>query len=124
VLWSPLAGGSDPSPTGREQPTSTGRADIYKEAGRAPPWQKFESLFTFVQASTGRSRAGVGMFGVDDATFVQQMCTFLKHHATETEEFYESKPGSIFDLGNKPASRAVYRRCITHLAGLLPAWAV
>ena len=44
------------------------------------------------------------MFGVDDPTFVQHMCTFLKQHPTETEEFYESKPGAIYDLANKPAS--------------------
>ena len=30
--------------------------------------------------------------------------------------WYESKAGSIFDLGTKPRSRAAYRRYITPLA--------
>jgi hypothetical protein len=29
--------------------------------------------------------------------------------------WFESRPGSIFDLANKPASRAAYRRYITPL---------
>ena len=33
--------------------------------------------------------------------------------------YYESKPGSIYDLATKPKSKAVYRRCIVPL-GLPP----
>ena len=51
------------------------------------------------------------------------MCDFLKTHVTESEEFYESKPGSIFDLATKPGSRAVYKKCITPLAAPAPSWA-
>ena len=52
------------------------------------------------------------------------MCTFLKtHDATEVAAFYESRPGSRYDLEPKPKSRAVYRECITPLAGPLPPWA-
>jgi hypothetical protein len=29
--------------------------------------------------------------------------------------WFESRPGSVFDLANKPASRAAYRRYITPL---------
>ncbi len=64
------------------------------------------------------------MFGIDDPQFVQDMCTFLRSHPTETEEFFTSKPGSIFDLGNKPKSRAAYRHCITPLTAPLPSWAI
>jgi hypothetical protein len=35
--------------------------------------------------------------------------------------YYESKPGSIYDLGSKPNSKAVYRRCITPLGKPPPA---
>jgi hypothetical protein len=31
--------------------------------------------------------------------------------------YFESAPGSIFDLGTKPESRAAYRAMITTLAG-------
>jgi hypothetical protein len=126
VLWSPLAGGAEPRQywPGAAY-VDVGGADIYKEAGREPPWTKFEAMFAFVHSQHRPFAVPEwGMFGVDDPTFVQRMCTFLQGHpATETEEFYESKPGSIFDLGTKPQSRAAYRSCITPLAGPLPAWA-
>ncbi|HVC87829.1 MAG TPA: hypothetical protein VNC40_10445 [Gaiellaceae bacterium] len=125
VLWSPLAGGDNPQPywPGNAY-VDVGGADIYKEAGSAPPWTEFESLNAFVKAH-GKpfSVPEWGLFSVDDPAFVQQMCDFLKSHATENEEFFESKPGSIFDLGGKPLSRAVYTKCITPMAAALPSWA-
>ena len=125
VLWSPLAGGSDATPYWPgDGYVDVGGADIYKEAGKDPPWTKFEDLFTFAKAHKKPFAVPEwGLFGVDDPTFVQQMCDFLKSHTTESEEFYESKPGSIFDLGDKPQSRAVYKKCITPQAAPLPAWA-
>ncbi|HXK13696.1 MAG TPA: PKD domain-containing protein [Gaiellaceae bacterium] len=124
VLWSPLAGGDDPKPYWPgDAYVDVGGADIYKEAGQDPPWSKFDELFSFSRAH-GKPFAVPewGLFGVDDPSFVQHMCDFLKSHVTEMEAFYESKPGSIFDLGDKPGSRAVYKRCIVPQAGALPAW--
>jgi hypothetical protein len=125
VLWSPLAGGSDAAPYWPgDGYVDVGGADIYKEAGKDPPWTKFEDLFTFAKAHKKPFAIPEwGLFGVDDPVFVQKMCDFLKSHSTESEEFYESKPGSIFDLGDKPQSRAVYKKCITPQAAPLPAWA-
>jgi PKD repeat protein len=125
VLWSPLAGGDDAEPYWPgDAYVDVGGADIYKEAGQDPPWSKFDELFSFSKAH-GKPFAVPewGLFGVDDPPFVQHMCDFLKSHVTEMEAFYESKPGSIFDLGDKPGSRAVYKRCIVPQAGALPAWA-
>lgn len=125
VLWSPLAGGDDPKPYWPgDAYVDVGGADIYKEAGSDPPWPQFDALFAFARAH-GKpfSVPEWGLFGVDDPPFVQHMCDFLKTHVTEMEAFYESKPGSIFDLGDKPGSRAVYKRCIVPQAGALPAWA-
>ena len=124
VLWSPLAGGSDAAPYWPgDAYVDVGGADIYKEAGREPPWTKFDALYAFAK-SHGKTFTVPewGLFHVDDPPFVQHMCDFLKSHATELEAFYESKPGSIFDLADKPGSRAVYKRCIVPLAGALPAW--
>jgi hypothetical protein len=125
VLWSPLAGGADPKPYWPGDAfVDVGGADIYKEAGHDPPWSKFDELYAFVRAH-GKpfSVPEWGLFGVDDPPFIQHMCDFLKAHSTEMEAFYESKPGSIFDLGNKPGSRAAYKRCIVPLAGPMPSWA-
>ena len=125
VLWSPLAGGDDAAPYWPgDAYVDVGGADIYKERGQEPPWDKFEKLFAFAR---GHAKPFAipewGLFGVDDPTFIKHMCDFLKSHVTESEEFYESRPGSIFDLGDKPQSRLIYRRCITPLAAPLPSWA-
>jgi hypothetical protein len=124
VLWSPLSGGDDPKPYWPgNQFVDVGGADIYDEGGVAP-WQKFTDIYTFVRGNRKPFAAPEwGLYGIDDPVFVSTMCDFLKQHVTETEEFYESHPGSIFDLGNKSKSRGAYRQCITPLAGPLPSWA-
>ena len=59
-----------------------------------------------------------GLWGVDDPAFVRHMRKFvLTHPRTELLAFYNDDPGSIFDLGTKPASRRAYRRYIVPLAG-------
>ena len=124
VLWSPLAGAPTPRRTGRATPSSTSVAPTSTRRPAGFPPTKFEALFAFSKAH-GKPFAVPewGLFGVDDPQFVQDMCDFLKSHVTESEEFYESKPGSIFDLGNKPQSRGVYKKCITPQAAPLPSWA-
>ena len=124
VLWSPLSGGDDPRPYWPgNQFVDVGGADIYDEGGVAP-WQKFNDIYTFVRGNRKPFAAPEwGLYNIDDPKFVQAMCDFFKAHTTETEEFYESRPGSIFDLGNKSKSRQTYQRCITPLAGPMPEWA-
>lgn len=125
VLWSPLAGGTDPAPYWPGDAfVDVGGGDIYKEPGQQPPWDKLDALYGFSRAHHKPfSVPEWGLFGVDDKDFVPTMCAFLKSHPTETAEFYESKPGSIFDLANKPLSRAAYAACITPFAGPLPPFA-
>ena len=125
VLWSPLAGSTpfEPYWPGAAY-VDVGGGDIYKEAGSDPPWATFEKIYAFVKGQHKPwSVPEWGMFGVDAPDFVQKMCDHFKSHPTETEEFYESKPGSIFDLATKPRARGVYKACITPYAGPLPAWA-
>ena len=45
------------------------------------------------------------------------------HPRTEVSVFFESKPGSTFDLGSKPQSHQAYADCMVPLAGELPDWA-
>src|SRR5262249_27426889 len=61
-------------------------------------------------------------FGIDDPAFVNHMCSFLGAHSTEMEAFFESRPGSTFDLESKPKARAAYK-CIVALAAPSPSWA-
>ena len=101
--------------------------DIYVDSagGGSTAWKGMQALYT-----SGRNHGKPfsipewGLTGVDDPGFVQDMCDFLKSHAaTESALFYESKPGSRWDIGVKPNSRARYRACVTPLAGPFPAWA-
>ena len=53
------------------------------------------------------------MFGIDAPQFVKDMCTFLRSHPTETEEFFTSKPGGLTVYQFDPAS--VYCYYYAHL---------
>jgi PKD repeat protein len=132
ILWSPLAGGNPRVAGNAPERYYPGAAyvdvqggDIYVEGGTAP-WDALEALYRFALSHHEPfSVPEWGLYGIDDAAFVRRMCDFLKtRRQTEVSVFYESKPGSQFDLGNKPASAAAYRACITPLAGELPTWAV
>ncbi len=132
IIWSPLAS---------DEPRVAGNAaalyypgpgfvdvegvDIYDERlTDTAPWQGLEKLYRL--ARSHRKPFSVpewGLSQVDDPAFVQHMCTFLKTHATEVAVFYESRPGSRYDLEGKPKSRGLYRTCVTPLAGKLPPWA-
>jgi hypothetical protein len=57
-----------------------------------------------------------GLWGIDDPTFVRSMATFVRtHRRTVVISYYAGKPGSVFDLANKPRSRALYRQLIAPL---------
>src|SRR5262245_24768009 len=133
IVWSPLAGGN-PRVAGNAseayypgaQYVDVEGADIYAEnPGDTAPWGAFEELF---QNAHKRGKPWSipewGLFTIDDPAFVQHVCSFLKSHkTTEVQIFYESNPGSIFDLGNKPKSADVYRNCIVPLGTDYPDWA-
>lgn len=133
VLWSPLASSNPRVPGNAPERYYPGAAyvdvegaDIYDERlTDTAPWPGLEQLYRLA-LSHGKpfSVPEWGLIGVDDPAFVRHMCTFAKTHpATEALVYFESRPGSVFDLGTKPASRAAYRQCLTPLAGNLPDWA-
>jgi hypothetical protein len=63
-----------------------------------------------------------GLQGIDDPVFVQRICDFVKtHRRTQLAAYYESRPGSIYDLGSKTQSKTVYRKCLTPLGAPPPA---
>ena len=133
VLWSPLAS-DNPGVAGNAAANYYPGAayvdveggDIYDERlTDTAPWAGLEKLF---DAARGRGKPFSvpewGLIGVDDPAFIRHMCSFAKTHAaTEVLAYYNSVPGSPFDLGSKPGSREAYRACMTPLAGELPAWA-
>jgi hypothetical protein len=57
-----------------------------------------------------------GLWGIDDPAFIRRMASFVRNHRrVEFTVYYEAERGSIFDLGNKPRSRAAYRNNMTPL---------
>ncbi len=133
VVWSPLASDSPRVPGNAAENYYPGAAyvdveggDIYDErATDTAPWAGLEKLF---QAARDRGKPFSvpewGLSDVDDPAFIRHMCQFARTHpAAELLAYFESRPGSQYDLGAKPQSRAAYRACLTPLAGALPAWA-
>jgi hypothetical protein len=132
IVWAPLAGGNPRIPANAAQNYYPGRAYVDVDAGDifdeqltdTAPWNDLEALYKAAQ-SHGRPFAipEWGLFGLDDDTFVNHMCTFLKTHKVEEAGFFESNPATIFDLASKPKSKLAYTNCITPLGAAVPAWA-
>jgi hypothetical protein len=133
VVWSPLASSNPRVPGNAPEAYYPGAGvvdveggDIYDERlTDTAPWQGLEALFRLALGHKKPfSIPEWGLAGVDDPAFVRHMCTFLKtHRATEAALYYESRPGSSFDLEGKPNSLQAYHACMLPLAGPLPAWA-
>ena len=133
IVWSPLASSNPRIAANDAQAYYPGAefvdvegGDIYDEQlTDTAPWQGLETLF---QSALGRKKPFSipewGLSSVDDPAFVRHMCTFLAtHRSTEVALYYNSHPGSPYDLGDKPNSRQAYRACMTPLSGPLPTWA-
>jgi hypothetical protein len=131
IVWSPLAI-SLPQVAGNaaanfypgDQYVDVVGGDIYS-VDLSAPFGGLEALFTDARRR-GKpfSIPEAGITDRDDPAFILRLCEFLKQRpAVESFLFYESKPGSQWDLDGKPKSRAAYRQCITPLAGPLPDWA-
>jgi hypothetical protein len=57
-----------------------------------------------------------GLWGLDDPAFITKMAPFVRtHKRVELLAYFNSKPGSIFDLESKPRSRAAYGPLIVPL---------
>ena len=53
---------------------------------------------------------------MDDPAYIQQIAAFAKTHSRmEFLSYFNSKPGSLWDLASKPRSRDAYRKLITPL---------
>jgi hypothetical protein len=57
-----------------------------------------------------------GLWGIDDPSFVRTMAQFVRTHGrTVLISYFNSKPGSIWDIASKSQSRSAYRRLIPPL---------
>jgi len=121
VVWNPQGFGDPDIPGNSAQAYYPGDNyldlvgnDLYDIKGKAE-WDSNEALY---KAHPGKpySFPEWGLWGVDDPVFIKKMGDFVRtHKRTEMLAYFESVPGSIFDLQTKPLSKAAYRSYITSL---------
>jgi hypothetical protein len=121
VIWNPQGFGDPDLPGNSAQAYYPGDAyvdvvgnDLYDIRGKAE-WAANEKLYE-AHPRKPFSLPEWGLWGIDDPAFVTRMGEFVRtHRRTELISYFESAPGSIFDLATKPKSRAAYRAAITTL---------
>ena len=88
--------------------------DLYDQGFKAA-WDANEALYA-AHRKKPYAIAEWGLWGIDDPAFVERMAAFAEtHRRLEFLAYFNSKPGSIWDLASKPKSRAAYRRVIAPL---------
>jgi hypothetical protein len=122
IVWNPQGFGAPNLPGNSAQAYYPGDAyvdvvgdDLYDIRGHGATWAAAEALY---KAHPNKAFAFPewGVWGFDDATFVRDMAKFVgAHRRTEFIAYYSGRPGSVFDLASKPASRAAYRAVISPL---------
>jgi hypothetical protein len=93
--------------------------DLYDIRGHGATWAAAEKLYK-AHPSKPFAFPEWGLWGFDDPGFVRAMATFVRQHRRmEFIAYFAGRPGSVWDLASKPASRAAYRSLITPL-GVTP----
>lgn len=121
VIWNPQGYGSPNLPGNTAQAYYPGDRyvdmvgnDLYDQGGKAE-WAANDRLYK-AHRSKPYGFPEWGLWGIDDPSFVKRMSGWVKtHYRVQLLSWFESRPGSIFDLATKPRSRAAYRRWITPL---------
>jgi len=122
MVWNPQGFGSPDVPGNAAQAYYPGDPyvdvigdDLYDIKGHGATWAAAGSLYK-AHPSKPFAFPEWGLWGFDDSAFVRDMATWLKaHKRVEFASYYSGRPGSVWDLASKPASRAAYRAMITPL---------
>ena len=121
MVWNPQGYGAPDIPANAPSAYYPGDAyvdvvanDLYDQGFNAA-WDANERLYSAYPRKPF-ALAEWGLWGIDDPAFVERMAAFVRSHGRiEFLSYFNSKPGSLWDLENKPRSRAAYRRVITPL---------
>jgi hypothetical protein len=122
MVWNPQGFGAPDVPGNSAQAYYPGDAyvdvigdDLYDIRGHGAAWAAAESLYK-AHPSKPFAFPEWGLWGFDEPTFVRDMARWLRSHKrAEFAAYYSGRPGSVWDLASKPASRAAYRASITPL---------
>jgi hypothetical protein len=121
IVWNPQGYGAPDVPANAPSAYYPGDAyvdvvanDLYDQGFKAA-WEANEQLYA-AHRHKPFAIAEWGLWGIDDPAYVQHMADFVRSHGrVEFLSYFNSKPGSLWDLASKPRSRAAYRRFITPL---------
>jgi hypothetical protein len=122
MVWNPQGFGAPDVPGNASQQYYPGDAyvdvvgdDLYDIAGHGATWAAAQKLYD-AHPSKAFAFPEWGLWGFDDPQFVRDMARWLRSHKrVEFAAYFSGKPGSVWDLASKPASRAAYRALITPL---------
>jgi hypothetical protein len=93
--------------------------DLYDMPGHGATWSAAQKLYD-THPSKPFAFPEFGLWGFDDPQFIRDMAKWVRQHRrVEFVSYFSGRPGSIWDLATKPASRSAYRALITPL-GTLP----
>jgi hypothetical protein len=93
--------------------------DLYDMPGHGATWSAAQKLYE-AYPSKPFAFPEFGLWGFDDPQFIRDMAKWVRQHRrVEFVSYFSGRPGSIWDLATKPASRSAYRALITPL-GTLP----
>lgn len=89
--------------------------DLYDIRGHGATWAAAQAMYA-AHPSKPFAFPEWGLWGFDDPQFVRDMAKWVRTHPRmEFIAYFAGKPGSVWDLATKPASRAAYRALITPL---------
>jgi hypothetical protein len=122
IVWNPQGFGAPDVPGNSAQAYYPGDAyvdvvgdDLYDIRGHGATWSAAEQMYK-AHPSKPFAFPEWGLWGFDDPQFVRDMATWVHSHPRmEFIAYFAGRPGSVFDLATKPASRAAYRALITPL---------
>lgn len=93
--------------------------DLYDMPGHGATWPAAQKLYD-AHPSKPFAFPEFGLWGLDDPQFIRDMAKWVRQHRrVEFVSYFSGRPGWIWDLATKPASRSAYRALITPL-GTLP----
>jgi hypothetical protein len=120
IVWNPQGFGAPDVPGNSAQAYYPGDAyvdvvgdDLYDIRGHGATWAAAEKLYRAHPTKTFAFPEW-GVWGFDDPQFVRDVAKFVRtHQRVEFIAYNSGRPGSPWDLANKPGSRAAYRALIS-----------
>jgi len=122
LVWNPQGFGAPDLPGNSANAYYPGNAyvdlvadDLYDIAGHGATWAAAQKLYDS-HPSKPFGFGEWGLWGIDDPSFVREMAAWVHtHRRLVLLSFFNYSPGSIWDIHDKPASAAAYRKYISPL---------